>query len=499
MLTKTALLNGIQLAVDQIARMLVGFILTPILVTQLGSVLFGVWQILQKSSLQVAALDGRSSEVLKWVIAGQQNNTDDEAKQRAVGSAVICFLLFIPILVLAYAILIIYLPYYLNLNVGQILDVRYAIIILCIGAVILVAADLFEATIRGMNLAYKLTGVQAVVLVLGGFLSAFVALKGYGLPGLALVQVIVSLLFITSYYVVARRHVQWLGMSKPSSNEVRQSFNRSKWYTLWAFISVWLFTGDVIVLGVLVEPEFVSKYVLTMYVSQIMTVAILTAVSSALPGLAGIIGKGEYKRAELLRQESILYSWWLSVTICSTVILFNYSFISLWVGEQYYAGHTLNFLIAICVMQLVFIRHDANMLNLALDVRKKVMLGFVSALVTLVLMLILVPRYELAGLCTAILLGRGILSVAYPIIVGDFLKSGNKNIISLRHLFFTTSLLLFSWALSRDVYLDSWWKLMLGAVLSSAVIFILVYWIGTSASEKRLIINRYRLFRPVQS
>lgn len=498
MLTKRALLNSLQMFVDQLARILVGFILTPILVSHLGSVLFGVWQVLQRASLQVAALDGRAPEVLKWVIASQQDHDDDAKKQRAVGSAVISFLAFLPLLLLVYVLLIVFLPQYLDLDAGQVWNARIAVAVLGLGAILLVAADLFEASIRGMNIAYKLLGVQAAVLIAGGVMTAVAAIGGYGLLGLAIAQVAVAVLFIFSYFMVARRNVPWLGIGKPSGSEIWQALNRSKWYTLWAFISAWLFAGDVIVLGAFVAPQVVSKYVLTMYVSQMITVAILTAVSSALPGLAGIIGKGEYQRAEVLRQESLLYSWWLSITICSAVIVFNHSFISLWVGAQQYAGHDVNALIAVCVMQLVFIRHDANILNLALDVKKKVVLGFASASVTLVLSLILVPMYQLYGLCFSLLLGRALLSVLYPRIIGDFLKAEKKPGASVRRLMVTALLLLITWALSAHVFVTSWWLLAGGAALFAGLALPLIYAVGMNAAEKQMVIKRYRMLKPLQ-
>jgi len=494
MLTKKALLNTCQLAVDQIARIAINFFLTPILVTHLGGAMFGIWQLIQKSSFQVAALDGRSSEVLKWVIASQQNNEDTAKKQRAIGSAIISLLLFSPLLIFSYFALIKLLPGFFHIATELQQDVKITLAILGLNALFMAIAAILEAIIRGMNIAYKLLGIQALILIVGGVCSAVAVIVGYGIKGVAGAQLFASFLFILSYLIVARLNISWLGLRKPNINEIKMTLIRCFWYTLWAFISLWVFTGDVIVLGFFLPPKIVSQYVLTMYVSQMMTIAILTAVSSILPGLAGIIGKGELDRAAELRRESFLYSWWLMLTICSLVIIFNHSFLNLWVGETHYAGDDINALIALCIMQLVFIRHDANILNLALDVRKKVILGFLSSVVLLFLMVYLVPKYKIMGLCLALILGRGILSITYPLVIRDFLKV-KKKVFHYRRFIVTLLFIGICWKVSQHVIINSWGKLILSSVLTFIILFVLTFFLGVNRLEKKIIFNRFRVIK----
>ena len=43
--------------------------------------------------------------------------------------------------------------------------------------------SLFEAVLRGMNIAYKRMGVRAIITIIGGLLTAKVLHEGYGLQG----------------------------------------------------------------------------------------------------------------------------------------------------------------------------------------------------------------------------------------------------------------------------------------------------------------------------
>ena len=157
MLTKKAFLNGIQLVVDQLTRIVVGFVLMPILLAALGPAIFGIWQVLQKACLQISMLDGRSAEVLKWVIASKQGESTIIDKQQAAASGLIILLFFLPLLLLAYSMLMVFVPSYLDLEVAVISQSRFVIFLLAMAALITASAMLFEAVIRGSNQAYKLS------------------------------------------------------------------------------------------------------------------------------------------------------------------------------------------------------------------------------------------------------------------------------------------------------------------------------------------------------
>ncbi len=49
------------------------------------------------------------------------------------------------------------------------------------------------------------------------------------------------------------------------------------------------------------------------------------------------------------------------------VLLWNRSFVHLWVGNEHYAGELTNFLLVLLAIQLIFIRNEAGILDLTLD------------------------------------------------------------------------------------------------------------------------------------
>ena len=86
-LTRRASLNSVAAALVYVSRLLVGFVVNPILVAGLGSYAYGVWQVLGRLMGYMSAAGGRPSQALKWSIANRQLSSEIDEKRRQVGRA----------------------------------------------------------------------------------------------------------------------------------------------------------------------------------------------------------------------------------------------------------------------------------------------------------------------------------------------------------------------------------------------------------------------------
>ena len=489
MKAKRAALGAISGILDQGSRVVVALIVTPILVSALGAAGFGIWQILFKLHSQLAPLDGRSPEVLKWAVANHQED-DDNTLQTLAGAAIAAMLIYLPLLVVAYLLAYLFMPLYLNLQGEQLHTARIAAIVLGITSIFLAIGQLFEAIVRGMNLAYKLFGLKVGLVICAGLMTAAAALSGSGLFWIAVAQLITATIGAPLFYATARKNVPWLGFKRPQSEEIQSFVNRCKWFMTWEAISLWMLAGEIVVLGALVNSELISIYVLTLFASQMTTVAVITGILAILPGIGGLIGSGSVDKAAHVHIESTNYSRLLSITICCVVLVFNRPFVTLWVGSEFYAGDMENLLIVILTLQLVAIRHEAAILNVALDIKSKVLLGLLSIVLSLLLLLWLVPKYELIGFCGALIIGRLILTVSYPILVANFLGQPIATNYRLRTTIFSICCLLLSWTLSDFVTVSSWWELLAGVVFIGFSAFVLLYFLTFDLQQRKLLYSR---------
>ena len=145
-----------------------------------------------------------------------------------------------------------------------------------------------------------------------------------------------------------------------------------------------------------------------------MTSGILIGISGVMPGLGGLVGSREFAKAKSVRMEMMSATWLVTTIGGSLLLVWERSFLGLWVGERYYPGTTAMVLIVVMVLQFALIRNDSNIIDLTLNVRRKVLLGLGSAILCVGLSWFLVVRgWGIVGLVLAFIVGRSILTLAY--------------------------------------------------------------------------------------
>src|SRR5690625_7708030 len=81
-----------------------------------------------------------------------------------------------------------------------------------------------------MNLSFKRIGVRAAVTIIGGILQIAVIFLGFGLIGLALVQVFIMLSMGITIYVIMKKHVPWFGWGEVNLKRTVSFSKISGWF-----------------------------------------------------------------------------------------------------------------------------------------------------------------------------------------------------------------------------------------------------------------------------
>ncbi|HJU53675.1 MAG TPA: hypothetical protein VJ715_03850 [Pyrinomonadaceae bacterium] len=421
-LTQKAYLNAFSVLLDNGVKVLVLSLVTPILVSGLGRSLFGVWQMLSRLVAYMSATDGRPTQALKWVIAHDQAIEDDDAKRRHVGSALGVWLIFLPVITIVGLILVWIAPIVTKVPEGMYWIIRLTFGLLVIEFMVTNLAALPESVLRGMNLGYKRMGLQASLSVVGGVLMVVAVYAGTGLVGLAGAQVILGALTGVLYWAVVKKYVPWFGIAKPRMAEVRSFLKLSVWWFAWTSVSRLMMASDIIVLGVVASASAVTTYTLTSYAALMLLQLTSMLLGAATPGLGGLVGQKQFEKAVGLRAEMMRMTWLMLTATGAAILLMNRSFIGLWVGPEHYAGFWANLLIVLVMVQFTFIRNDSFIIDLTLQLREKVIMGAVAAVLSIGLSAILIPSWGITGLCLGMMAGRLLLSVSYPLIVNRQLE-----------------------------------------------------------------------------
>lgn len=496
-LSQKAYLNALAGALEYGAQFIVGFVITPLLLAGLGDYLFGAWQILRRLTGYISVASGRATQALKWTIAYRQTSSDYEQNRRHVGSALAVWLLFSPLVVAFGGLLVWFAPSLLKAPMEFSWSVRVTAALLVASLIVINLAGVPQSVLRGENLGYKRMGLSAILVFVGGGLTAIALHFNTGLVGIAAAYLATTLASGAVFLRVVRSFVPWFGAAIPSFAEIRGFIGLSGWFLAWRFVSISLQTADTVELGILTSVEMVTTYSLTRYASEAFVQLIGLAVFGVLPGLAGIIGSGNLQRAARVRNEIMLITWVIAAPIGITILIWNRAFLQIWVGAKYYVGPIPTLLIVLMAFQYVLIRNDGSIINLTLDLRRKVLIGVVSTTISMVLAGILVSSFNLGitGLVLGFIAGRCILSLAYPWLVGRFLGisllSQLKNV--LRPVAITLLLLVLALGVGRDLTVSTWISLIVSVGATTAVVLLLAFYAGLSGDQRRHILHRVRL------
>lgn len=496
-LTKKASLNALAAVADYGTRLVVGFFVNPLLVTGLGSYGFGAWQMLQRVVAYVGPASGRTTQALKTTIANRQGSLDFEEKRRLVGSAVVVWLVFLPLLILLGLALGWWAPLWLKAPPVLAWTARIAAAVMVLDAILTSLVDLPRSVIEGENLAYKRVGLSAFLVLVGGGLVALALWLDTGLVGVACATLVGTVLTGIFFYRLARVFVPWFGVARPLPGEARRFAGLSGWFLAWSFIMKAMRGADVVVLGLAGTVEVVSVYALTRYLPETVINLVSILVFAMTPGLGRIIGLGEIERARRIRAEVMALTWLVFSVSAVTILAWNRSFVALWVGAEFDAGPISTALIVLLAGQFVLIRNDASIIDLTLDLRTKVLMGFVSVLVSLGLAAWFVRQFHwgIPGLCVGYVAGRALLSFSYPWIVGRHLgipvhvqALGCARPVLTTAAFFAIGLML-----DRAFEPRTWVVLALVAALTTGGALLVGFFVGLPRGLRRDLLRRARL------
>lgn len=495
-LTRRASLTSLASGLDYAAGITVQFVINPLLVTGLGSYLYGAWRVLYSLNGYLWAASGRSAQALTWVIAHGQRSLSEEEKRTYVGDAVVVWFIFLPFLALLGGIGAWFAPTVLKTPGEYVWGVRAAAALLTADAIALTLLSIPRSALQGENLGYKRMGLSALLILLSGGLIVLAVSLDTGIGGVALANAAGTVVTGLLFWKVTRVNVPWFGIARPSRQDVRWFLGLSGWFTGWKFVYELLTAGDVIVLGVFGSVELVTVYTLTKFVSQSLIPFIAVLFEGSSPGLGAIIGSGDSPKGIRLRNELMAFSWILCTALGASLLLWNRSFVSLWVGSRFYAGTVPMLLIVVMVTQFVFIGNDARIIDLTLKIRAKVLTGGASAGLSVAIAAVFVRTFDnqIVGMCLGIIAGRMVLTVAYPWLIGRML--GHPYTQQLRGLprpaVTTVVLLGIAMALGAHIAVGSWAMLVIWSGTTAVAVTLLASFLGMTARQRTALFARLR-------
>jgi hypothetical protein len=162
-----------------------------------------------------------------------------------------------------------------------------------------------------------------------------------------------------------------------------------------------------------------------------------------MPGVGKLIGLKDFEKVNHVRKNINRLSLLLTTAFGTTVILFNQSFLTAWVGKEHFAGNTVNALIMLMTIQDTFVRNDACIISATLDIKKKVFLTLIAGALFAGSGAFLIYEMGITGLCISMMISRLFLFFGQRRVLTALIKTEKQatSVASLRP-FITTIVML---------------------------------------------------------
>ena len=496
-LTQHAYLNTLGNLFGYAVTTVVWLFANKYLFIYLGDGMFGVWKYCQRLLSYAEAADGRATQALKWTLANKLESDDFDAKRRDIGCAITVWFRFLPLLLLVGGSITWFSPHFIKeLSEAHFTLVRLTCAILMLNTILMPLRDIPDSILIGMNVRYKGLAARVFGVVMAGSLMVYTAFIGWSIVAVAAAWLCANLAQGAVLAVLVWRMFPWVGISKPGKKELRKFFSLSVWTLAWGFVLRFVLLGDVTVLGWATSPETVAAYFWTLTSIRMCMGILELAVNAVAPGLGKLVGQRNFDKSNVVRSEIMTASWFAMTIAGSMVLLWNCSFVKLWVGIEQFVGFNENFLIVLAVTQLAFIDIDGRIIDLTLTMKWKVLLGLLACIVSAILGYFCAVTFSssIVGLLVGLIVGRTILTVAYPLWLNRFFKWDIKQQLFpvIRGFIITMIFYICSMYLGTKIVIDAWLPLIAFGVISFILTALLMFYLGLSRKQRQSFIVRAR-------
>lgn len=492
-LKKKALLNGVTGGLDYTTRLIITFVLNPIILSSLGSYMFGVWKILGQLNSYMATGDLRAATSLKWIVSKERTVKTNDELSKIYSTSVYSFLVLLPIYIMVGIIIVYIAPSFTKASLGEIALVRNTSAVLVLTFILAQFFFLYESLLQAVNLAYKRIGLRSIILLIGGLANIVILRLGYSIFEMAIVHMCTIIANGIAMYWIAKQNIDWIRIIKTKLSDIKSFTALSVQYTLQKLANLINISSDIILLGYLVGPKYVAQYTFTIF-AMFGIKGIVQIISTAvIPGIGRFYGEGNFQKVFDIRNQLIELKRML-LTICAVVIcLFNESFIYLWTKDASQFSSSLdNYLISLIVILRVIAVVDKSFINITLKIKKQIGVSLITAVFTIVMGFSFIPVFKTLGLLLVLLAAAIVEMLLNALIL-------QKELISyklLKDLFFSKSFILSNiilfaaYLLSHNITtIESWLELGLYSLIAS-VSTMFFYWFVILDKEKQKWIHK---------
>jgi len=490
-------LNTLASWLDIGVKIIIRFIIDPIMIASLGSYYFGIWQVLNQLNSYLTTVDLKTSTALKWIIARERTTLSNPELKLKASIAFYSNFLTLPVYIIIGLLIIYFSPFVTNANPSDVNLIRNTSTVLVLTYITAQILFIFESILTGMNLTYKRMGIRVLIICIGGISTVTILKLGYGLVELALVDLLIVIITGVTFIHLVKKHVTWFGFIRVKIKQILTYLKFSSWFMLMKIATLFKDSSDLLLINYFLGSEVVTVYTITRYVIYAIFKLFIAGQGAIGNSVSKFFGENKIDRIILYRNNMILITWFFFSICGATVIICNRSFITLWTTNGLFGGSWETFLLVILVLVNSLNSIDTSIITMNLQTKTNTLITSIAGVLSVILSIVLTPLYGVIGQLTALIVSSISLSVMNSIKIKKILGHMNliKDLYLSRLSLLSIMVFLISVYISERVVVRGWLDLILIAVVVFSSLIGIIWFIGLNKASRDVIKLNIKLLR----
>lgn len=315
----------------------VAFIVSPILVNQLGNETYGIWVLIVSLTSYFTILDfGINGAIVRFV--SKYKALKDYKSANKIFSTSFAFFSILALVVVTFCA--VFAIYFKDIFEITTFDQRYLYFVFLIVGIDLALNLIFSVFLGSLKAVGRFVEVNVIAITLNiikNIIIVILLMKGHSLLAIAVLQLVINSTKFTLQYFTIQKFASFLHFTIEDIN--KESFKQLYNYSVYAFIiSVAMkiiFYTDSIVIGAILDVSQVTFYAIPTMLMQYLEHFIWAIIAVLLPIISAKDALGDNESNGTLYKVGTKYAMLLCTPVFLVLYFYGDDFIGLWMGTEY--------------------------------------------------------------------------------------------------------------------------------------------------------------------
>jgi len=315
----------------------VAFIVSPIMVAQLGNETYGIWILIVSLTGYFTVLDfGFNSAIVRF-ISKYKALEDYISASRIYSSAFVFFTVIAVIVVLFCTIFALFFKEIFHITKFENKYLYIVFLVVGIDLAINLVFNVYLGTLKALSRFYEINMIGISLTILKNITIVVLLYNDYSILAYAVVQLFTTSLKYLLQYLAICKYAPYLtfDLSYVNKDTFKQLYNYSIYSFIIAIATKILFYTDSIVIGSIMDVSQVTFYAIPTTLIQYLEQFVWAIIAVLIPIISAQDALGERTNNSAMYRMGTKYSMLLCTPVFLTLYFVGADFLGLWMGEQY--------------------------------------------------------------------------------------------------------------------------------------------------------------------